>query len=218
MRVGFIGLGNMGTAAARNLQRAGHDLFVYDVRADAGADVLANGGQWCASPAEVVSRSEAVFTMVFGPDQIAEVMRGADGLLAGDCSDRVWIDMTTSRPSLMRELGAEFEAAGGLAVDAPVTGSLDSCIRGDMILFVGGSDAAVDRARPLLDAVGVPRRVSPRASLSSSRPSVERTLPLRAVITVMMYSFCESFLRLSPAATGLFPFVGKSFCSAPLAR
>lgn len=158
MRVGFIGLGNMGTAAAANLHRTGHELWIHDVRPDAGGD-LRDHAHWCESPREVIDQVDVVFTMVFGPAQIADVLRGQNGLLAGDCTGRIWIDMTTSQPALMRELAAEFEQHGGAAVDAPVTGSIDSCIRGDMILFVGGSDEAVDRAQPLLEAVGVPRRV-----------------------------------------------------------
>lgn len=158
MRVGFIGLGNMGSAAAANLLRAGHELWIHDVRTDAGGD-LRDRATWCSSPRQVLEQVEAVVTMVFGPAQIAEVLRGPDGLLAADCDGRLWIDMTTSQPALMRELADEFEARGGSAVDAPVTGSIDSCIRGDMILFVGGSDEACERALPLLHAVGVPRRV-----------------------------------------------------------
>jgi 3-hydroxyisobutyrate dehydrogenase len=158
MRVGFIGLGNMGSAAASNLLRAGHELWIHDVRPDAGGN-LRRQATWCSSPREVLDHVEAVFTMVFGPAQIADVLRGPDGLLVGDCHDRLWIDMTTSEPELMRELARQFEACGGSAVDAPVTGSIDSCIRGDMILFVGGSDAACERAQPLLEAVGEPRRV-----------------------------------------------------------
>lgn len=158
MRIGFIGLGNMGSAAARNLLRAGHDLWVHDVRPDAAPD-LRDRTTRCTSPREVIDHVDAVFTMVFGPAQIDDVVRGPGGLLAGSCDGRLWIDMTTSRPALMRELAGEFEAAGGSAVDAPVTGSIDSCIRGDMILFVGGRDEAVTRARPLLEALGVPRVV-----------------------------------------------------------
>lgn len=158
MRVGFIGLGNMGTAAAANLIRAGHELWVYDVRPDAGGDVR-DRATWCASPREVLEQVDAVFTMVFGPAQIEEVLRGLDGLLAGPCEGRLWIDMTTSQPALMRDLAAAFEERGGYAVDAPVTGSIDSCIRGDMILFVGGSDEACAQAHGLLEAVGIHRRV-----------------------------------------------------------
>ena len=159
MKVGFIGLGNMGAAAARNVRRAGFELFVYDIRREAATPLEAEGATWCDSPADMVGRVDVVMSMVFGPAQIEQVMRGPNGLLAGECTGRTWIDLTTSTPALMRELAAEFEAAGGAAVDAPVTGSIDSCIRGDMILFVGGTDEAVARVQGVLDAVGVTRRV-----------------------------------------------------------
>jgi 3-hydroxyisobutyrate dehydrogenase-like beta-hydroxyacid dehydrogenase len=97
--------------------------------------------------------------MVFGPADIDQVVRGTHGFLSTHCKGKAWIDMTTSSPQLMRELGAAFEAAGGLPVDSPVTGSIDSAIRGDMILFVGGSEAAIALVRPVLELVGVIRRV-----------------------------------------------------------
>jgi hypothetical protein len=159
MKVGFIGLGNMGAAAARNVRRAGFDLYVYDIRREAGEALEAEGATWCDSPADMVSRVDVVMSMVFGPSQIEQVVRGPGGLLEGECSSRTWIDLTTSTPALMRELAREFEAAGGAAVDAPVTGSIDSCIRGDMIQFVGGADQTVARVQPVLDAVGITRRV-----------------------------------------------------------
>ncbi|MEI8241466.1 MAG: NAD(P)-dependent oxidoreductase, partial [Actinomycetota bacterium] len=93
------------------------------------------------------------------PAQIEQVVRGEHGLLAGGCQDKSWIDLTTSTPGLMRALASEFQAAGGHPVDSPVTGSLDSCIRGDMILFVGGTDDDIARVRPVLDAIGVVRLV-----------------------------------------------------------
>lgn len=159
MRVGFIGLGMMGGAAARNLQRAGFELVVHDLRAAAAEPLLAHGARWAGSPAETLAQADVVVSMVFGPAQVAQVLRGEAGLLAGDCRGKGWIDLTTSSPQLMRELAAEFEQAGGFAVDAPVTGSVDAAIRGDMIMFVGGSDAAVETVRPILAAMGEVRRV-----------------------------------------------------------
>lgn len=159
LRVGFIGLGNMGSAAARNLQRAGMALVVHDLRPQAAAPLLAHGAQWADTPADVMARVDVVVTMVFGPAQISDVLRGPAGLLKADCRGKSWIDMTTSAPPLMRELAAEFEAAGGMPVDAPVTGSIDSAIRGDMILFVGGAVGDVQRVEPVLNAMGVVRRV-----------------------------------------------------------
>lgn len=159
MKVGFIGLGNMGGAAARNVRRAGFELFVHDIRREAGDALVSEGAIWCESPATMVGQVDVVMSMVFGPQQVEQVVRGPGGLLAGECAGRTWIDLTTSTPELMRRLGIEFEEAGGSVVDAPVTGSLDSCIRGDMILFVGGTDDAVALVQSVLDAVGVTRRV-----------------------------------------------------------
>ncbi|HNP71451.1 MAG TPA: NAD(P)-dependent oxidoreductase [Kouleothrix sp.] len=158
-RLGFIGLGMMGGAAARNLLRAGFELTVHDLRREAAEPLVALGARWAASPAEVLGHADVVITMVFGPAQVAQVVRGAAGLLSGDCRSKGWIDLTTSSPALMRELAAEFEQAGGFAVDAPVTGSVDAAIRGDMIMFVGGDDDAVARVQPILAALGETRRV-----------------------------------------------------------
>ena len=159
MNIGFIGLGNMGSAAARNLQRAGFALTVHDIRREAADKLMAQGAVWASSPAAVMAQADIVITMVFGPSQIEQVLRGDQGLLAGDCTGKVWIDMTTSGPPLMRELGRAFTQRGGLPVGSPVTGSIDSAIRGDMILFVCGADEAVARARPALEAMGEIRLV-----------------------------------------------------------
>lgn len=159
MKVGFIGLGTMGGNVARNIQRAGFHLVVHDLNRDAAAALVSKGARWADTPKDVIDSVDLVGTMVFGPEQIEAVVRGANGLLAGRCAGKVWLDLTTSGPSLMRAMGEEITARGGMPVDAPVTGSVDAAIRGDMIMFVGGEDAAVARARPVLDAIGRTRRV-----------------------------------------------------------
>ena len=123
MKVGFIGLGNMGAAVARNIQRAGFEVVARDLDRGRAAALEQNGAQWAESPAEVAAQCNIVVTMVFGPEQLTEVLRGADGLLCGGgMRGKIWVDMTTSSPSLVRELAAETRAQGGDAVDAPVTG------------------------------------------------------------------------------------------------
>lgn len=159
MRVGFIGLGMMGKNAAANLRRKGFALTVHDLRPEAVAGLVAQGATAAGSAAEVMAASDVVVTMVFGPAEVEQVLRGPGGLLSGDCRRKVWIDMTTSSPFLMRELAAEFHAAGGEAVDAPVTGSVDAAIRGDMPMFVGGDDAVIERIRPVIEAMGRLRKV-----------------------------------------------------------
>jgi 3-hydroxyisobutyrate dehydrogenase-like beta-hydroxyacid dehydrogenase len=159
MIVGFIGLGTMGRNAALNLRRAGFGMVVYDVRPEALAPLLAAGAAAGASPADVLDRCDVVVTMVFGPKEVAQVLRGDAGFLTTSCAGKYWIDMTTSSPKLMRELAAAFTARGGHAVDAPVTGSVDAAIRGDMPMFVGGSEADVEHVRPVIEAMGQLRKV-----------------------------------------------------------
>ncbi|MCB9101464.1 MAG: NAD(P)-dependent oxidoreductase [Anaerolineales bacterium] len=159
MKVGVIGLGNMGGAVARNIQRAGFNLVVHDIKKIAAQKLIAYGANWADTPAETINQVDIVVTMVFGPKEIEQVVRGENGFLSGNCQGKVWIDLTTSSPMLMRELATEFEQAGGLAVDAPVTGSVDAAIRGDMIMFVGGTDTAVTKVEPVLKAMGEIRRV-----------------------------------------------------------
>ena len=159
MKVGFIGLGTMGRNAALNVRRAGYDMVVFDVRPDALKPLLETGAQAGKSPADVLDRCDIVVTMVFGPKEVEQVVRGESGFLATRCQGKTWIDMTTSSPKLMRALAAEFQAKGGGPVDAPVTGSVDAAIRGDMPMFVGGEDKDVEIARPIIEAMGQLRRV-----------------------------------------------------------
>ncbi len=158
-KIGMIGLGNMGSAVARNIQRANYPLYVFDINKEAGKNVINNGGIVTSSPKELLNEVDIVVSMVFGPKEIEEVLKGENGMLQASCEDKVWIDLTTSSPTLMRHLAKEFENAGGYSVDAPVTGSLDSAIRGDMIMFVGGSEVALEKANEVLDKIGKTRRV-----------------------------------------------------------
>ncbi|MCX7301013.1 MAG: NAD(P)-binding domain-containing protein [Rhodobacterales bacterium] len=144
MIIGFIGLGTMGKHAAANIWRKEFDLVIHDIRPEAAAPLVAMGATAAESPATVLDAVEVVVTMVFGPKEVEQVMRGPAGFLSGDPAGKVRIEMTTSSPFLMRELAAEFEACGGHAVDAPFTGSMDAAIWGDMPVFVGGTDAVIE--------------------------------------------------------------------------
>jgi len=159
MKIGFIGLGTMGGNAARNILRKGFALTVYDIRPSAVAALVQEGAEPAENAAAVLAASDVVITMVFGPKEVEQVVRGHDGFLSGNAAGKVWIDMTTSSPFLMRELATEFEAAGGHAIDAPVTGSVDAAIRGDMPMFVGGTSEVIERVRPVIEAMGRLRRV-----------------------------------------------------------
>lgn len=159
MKVGFIGLGMMGRNAALNILRKGFETVVYDVRPEAFSPLVEKGAKAATSPADLLNQVDVVVSMVFGPKEVEAVVRGPGGLLSGDCRRKYWIDLTTSRPQLMRDLGTEFRAKGGAPIDAPVTGSVDAAIRGDMLMFVGGEDADIEAVRPVIEAMGEIRKV-----------------------------------------------------------
>ena len=112
------------------------------------------GAGWSETPAEILDEVDVVATMVFGPKEIEEVVQGKNGLLETDCTDKGWIDLTTSSPSLMRKFARKFHKKGGFPIDAPVTGSVDSAIRGNMIMFVGGEDSVINKYQVVLEAMG----------------------------------------------------------------
>jgi 3-hydroxyisobutyrate dehydrogenase len=126
--VGFIGLGTMGAAAARNILKAGYDLIVNDLRKSASTQLIALGARWAESPAACAAVADVVVTMVSGPKEIEMVVRGANGILAGARKGLIWVDMTTSRPSLVQSLAADLARHGVETVDAPVTGAVDGAV------------------------------------------------------------------------------------------
>jgi 3-hydroxyisobutyrate dehydrogenase len=159
LKVGFIGLGTMGRNAALNIVRKGFEAVVYDIRAAAMAPLIESGATAASNPAEVLNLVDVVITMVFGPKEIEAVVRGENGFLSTNCQGKYWINLTTSSPRLMRALGEEFRDRGGAPIDAPVTGSVDAAIRGDMPMFVGGDDADIEHVRPVIEAMGEIRKV-----------------------------------------------------------
>jgi len=159
MKVGFIGLGTMGGNAAKNIIRAGFETCVHDLRREAATDHIAMGARWVDSPQEMIDQVDCVVSMVFGPQNVEAVLKGENGLIHGDCAGKLWVDLTTSSPLFQRALIQDFVAKGGKPVDAPVTGSVDAAIRGDMPMFVGGEDAHIEEARPVIEAMGEVRKV-----------------------------------------------------------
>lgn len=154
MIVGFIGLGTMGGAAALNILNGGYDLAIHDLRKSAAIRLLELGARWVDSPAECAAIADVIVTMVFGPAEIEQVVRGPNGLLAGARKGQIWVDMTTNRPSLLRDLASDLARQGVETVDAPVTGAVDGAINGSLTLFAGGSMNSVARVRPILQTMG----------------------------------------------------------------
>lgn len=154
MRIGLIGLGNMGAGMARNIRAAGFDLTVYDVREEAMAALERVGASRGPSPAAVARAVDVVLTSLPGPDQVASVTVGAEGVLEGIGRDAVLVETSTSRPTLIREVARRFAAKGAHVLDAPVSGGKEGAENRNLAVMVGGRREVFDRVRPVLDAIG----------------------------------------------------------------
>jgi len=154
MKVGFIGLGTMGASMASNLQAAGHDLCVSDVRREAAAKHLATGAVWKDTPRQVGEGVDVVFTSLPGPVEVEAVALGADGLIQGMRPGAAYFDLSTNSPTLVRRLHAAFKAKGLHVLDAPVSGGPKGAKTRKLALWVGGDREVYDRFKPVLDAIG----------------------------------------------------------------
>ena len=159
MKVGFIGLGNMGLPMSRNILAAGHDLVVHDLRRDAAAGLVADGAAWAASPRLAGAGRDVVITMLPAPSQVEQVVLGPDGLLAGLPAGAVWVDMSTSVPAVANRVRALAEERGIAMLDAPVSGMAAGARAGTLQIFVGGTAETYRRVRPLLEAMGDAERI-----------------------------------------------------------
>src|SRR4030066_143370 len=106
MKVGFIGLGIMGASMASNLMKAGHELVVHDIKRDAAAPHLKAGAVWADTPRQVAEATEVVLTSLPGPPEMESVALGENGLLSGMAKGKVYFDLTTNSPAVVRRGGA----------------------------------------------------------------------------------------------------------------
>jgi 3-hydroxyisobutyrate dehydrogenase-like beta-hydroxyacid dehydrogenase len=159
-KVGFIGLGIMGSRMAANLRRAGFELIVWNrTRATADRWAEQHGAAVADAPAHLAAACDAVVTMVVDGPQVESVLLGVDGVAAGADEARageglLCIDMSTIGPAAARRIGEGLARHGLHFVDAPVTGSSPKAEDGTLTIMAGGERADFERARPLFDAMG----------------------------------------------------------------
>ncbi len=154
MRIGFIGLGNVGAPLARNLQRAGHELTVRDLDRDRAADLLDHGARWADSPRALAEASEVVITSLPSPGAVSAVMEAEDGVLAGLAPGMTWVEMSTTDEAELRRLAALAEAKGAATLEAPITGGCHRAKSGRISILAGGETMVFARCRPLLEVMG----------------------------------------------------------------
>ncbi len=154
MKVGFIGLGTMGGSMAFNTIQGGHELVVHDIRRESATRHLEAGATWADSPREVAEASDIVFTSLPGPTEVEAVFLGDDGILQGMSAGKVYFDLSTSTPNLIRRLHDIASGQGVQVLDAPVSGGPRGAESRNLAIWVGGDKDVFDRCKTALDAIG----------------------------------------------------------------
>jgi 3-hydroxyisobutyrate dehydrogenase len=153
-RVGFIGLGTMGAAMAANIVRAGFPLTVWNRTSGRGQELVDLGASFRETPAAVAADSDIVVICVSDTPDVEAILFGADGVTAGAREGTLVIDCSTIAPSGSWKFAERLDALGLVMVDAPVSGGSEGARNATLTIFVGGHERDVERARPVLTAMG----------------------------------------------------------------
>jgi 3-hydroxyisobutyrate dehydrogenase-like beta-hydroxyacid dehydrogenase len=152
--VGFIGLGAMGSRITGRLLDAGYQVHGTNRTRSKAQPLIDRGLTWHDTPREVAGASTVVFTMVSDDDALDAVTSGADGILAGLATGKVYVDMSTVSPGASARIADEVRATGARMLDAPVSGSVPQAEAGTLTIMVGGDEEAFRVAEPLLQTLG----------------------------------------------------------------
>ena len=154
MKVGFIGLGTMGADMASNAQKGGYDLVVHDVRREAATLHVEAGAVWADTPRQLAEESEVIFTSLPGPMEVEAVALGEDGIKDGIGRGKVYFDLSTSSPTLIRRIHQVMGQQGAHVLDAPVSGGPEGARTRNLAIWVGGDELIYERYKPVLDSIG----------------------------------------------------------------
>jgi 3-hydroxyisobutyrate dehydrogenase len=188
-RLGWIGTGVMGLSMCGHLLAKGYAVTVYNRTKSKAQPLLDKGAQWGDSPRTVATEANVVFSMVGYPRDVREVYFGADGVLAGVRPGSLIVDMTTTEPSLSKEIYAAAKTRGVDAIDAPVSGGDVGARNAALSIMVGGDAEAVERVRPLLEILG-------KTIIHQGGPGAGQHAKMcnQIVIAGTMIGVCESLL------------------------
>ena len=153
-KVGFVGLGAMGTAIAGRLLAAGHEVVGTNRNASRAAPLIERGLVWRDSPREVAEASEVIFSMVTDDAALKAVTSGGQGIVAGLAPGKIYVDLSTVSPAASRRLAERVRASGADMLDAPVSGSVPAAEDGTLSIMVGGAAHTFQAVEPVLRELG----------------------------------------------------------------
>ena len=194
MRVGFIGLGNVGAKLAGSLLRNGFDTTVRDLDKEVAQRFLDQGAHWADSPKEMAEKCDLVITCLPSPKACAAVMEADDGILAGMSEGKIWAEMSTTDVEEVKRLAALVEAKGGSAIECPVSGGCHRAATGNISIFAGCDRETFERMLPLLTTLG--RRVLHTGPLGSASMLKVMT---NYLATANLITVCEAMATMKAA-------------------
>jgi 3-hydroxyisobutyrate dehydrogenase-like beta-hydroxyacid dehydrogenase len=186
MRVGFAGLGSMGSRVVDRLLAAGHPVVGWN-RSPGRSEPLAQKGMEVAgTPRELAEDADLVLSMVTDGAAVEAVASGPDGLLAGLGEGKVYADMSTVAPEVSRAIARRVAETGATMLDAPVSGSITTLEAGELAIMVGGDQGAFERVEPVLAAIG------PKVTrVGDNGQALEMKLAINLALVVQVIGFCE---------------------------
>ncbi|MDH3532990.1 MAG: NAD(P)-dependent oxidoreductase [Gammaproteobacteria bacterium] len=197
-KIGFIGLGNVGSKLAGSVLRNGFDLTVRDLERDAAESLLDHGAHWAESPQELAEAADIVVTCLPSPAICASVMEADDGVIAGLGPGKIWAEMSTTDTAEVRRLGALVAAAGADAVDCPVSGGCHRAATGNIAILAGCGREVFERMLPLLKSMG--RRILHTGELGTASTLKVMT---NYLATANLVTLCEALVVAKKAGLDL---------------
>jgi 3-hydroxyisobutyrate dehydrogenase-like beta-hydroxyacid dehydrogenase len=187
VKIGFVGLGDMGRAIVPRLLAAGHAVTGWNRSKGRAESLCKLGMRWAETPREAAREAEVVFTIVTDGEAVKSVALGENGIIAGLRKDAVYLDMSTIAPETSREVAGTFARAGLTMLDAPVSGTTRTLAEGNASLMVGGDKAAFERVQPVLLAIG------PKVTyIGAQGQAVQIKVALNMALVIQVIGFCEA--------------------------
>ena len=149
--LGFIGLGSMGSRIAKRLLVAGNQLSGYNRTPEKAESLIQAGMQWKNTPREVAQAADITLSMVRDSAALSSVTDGPEGILAGLSAGKIYVDMSTVSPRLIRDLAGRVAATGASMLEAPVSGSIPAAEAGTLIIYVGGETQVLEKVQPVFE-------------------------------------------------------------------
>ncbi|HEX4594108.1 MAG TPA: NAD(P)-dependent oxidoreductase [Bryobacteraceae bacterium] len=186
MKIGFVGLGDMGQAIVPRLINAGHTVVGWNRTKEKAAPMFKLGMLWAGTPREAAQEAEIVFSIVTDSAAVGSVALGPDGIISGLRKGAVYLDMSTIDPDVSRAVAAEFAKVGLIMMDAPISGTTLTLSQNRASLMVAGDKAIFERVQPVLLAIG------PKATyIGAQGLAVQLKVALNMTLVIEVIGFCE---------------------------